>query len=91
MTSDINNDAELIPNHAEAWNLAHFKRGSSNLARAYIDMREKLDRLAKQVELCGKESAGIFQIAAIHSCPYTGPNWVKELEAAKNVLAAVDD
>lgn len=40
MASDIDDDAELIPNHNEAWSLAHFKRGNSNLARAYIELRQ---------------------------------------------------
>ena len=50
-------------------------------------LREALAALINRVELCGKESAGVFQIAALHGCAYTGPNWVNELEAAKNVLA----
>jgi hypothetical protein len=40
MANDINDDAELIPNHNEAWSLAHFKRGTSNLARAYVELRD---------------------------------------------------
>lgn len=40
MASDINDDAELIPDHCKAWSLAHFRRGSSNMARAYIELRE---------------------------------------------------
>jgi hypothetical protein len=31
--------------HAEAWDLAHFKQGQSNLARCYIDLRNAV-RLA---------------------------------------------
>ena len=91
MANDINDDAELLPDHAEAWSLAHHKRGTSNMARAYIDMRETLAALAKQVKICGEASAGVFQIAAIHHHPYSGPNWVKELEKADHVLSAVDD
>lgn len=55
------------------------------LAKA-AKLRDALTALADQIELCGKESAGIFQIAAIHNCPYTGPNWVKELEVARAAL-----
>lgn len=51
-----------------------------------VDRTLALKMLVDQVELCGKESAGIFQIAAIHGCEYRGPNWVKELEAAKAAL-----
>lgn len=40
MVSDIDDDAELIANHNEAWSLAYMKRGTSNLARAYIELRE---------------------------------------------------
>ena len=40
MATDVDDDAELIPNHNEAWSLAHYKRGSSNMARAYIELRE---------------------------------------------------
>lgn len=40
MANDINDDSELIPNHNEAWSLAHFKRGTSNMARAYIELRQ---------------------------------------------------
>lgn len=40
MASDINDDAELIPDHNEAWSLAIMKRGTSNMARAYVELRE---------------------------------------------------
>lgn len=32
--------AQETPNHNEAWNLAHFRRAGSNLARAYIELRD---------------------------------------------------
>lgn len=28
------------PDHADAWNVAHHKRAESNLARAYIELRQ---------------------------------------------------
>lgn len=40
MASDIDDYAELIPNHNEAWSLAVMKRGTSNMARAYVELRE---------------------------------------------------
>lgn len=46
MANDINDDAELIPNHNEAWSLAHFRRGTSNLARAYVELRELAARFS---------------------------------------------
>lgn len=53
MANDINDDAEMMPNHGEAWSLAHHKRGTSNLARAYIEMRETLAAARK---LIGKQT-----------------------------------
>lgn len=51
-------------------------------------LRAALLALADRMELCGKESAGVFQYAAIHGCQYNGPNWVEELEAARAALKA---
>ena len=54
-------------------------------------LRETLRALVDQVKLCGKESAGIFQIAALHGCEYRGPNWVTELAVAESVLAELPE
>jgi hypothetical protein len=42
----MSDDAELIPNHNEAWLLAIHKRGISNIARAYIELRELAARFS---------------------------------------------
>lgn len=34
-------EATLIPDHNEAWSLACHRQTESNLARAYIDLRQK--------------------------------------------------
>lgn len=61
MASDIDDDAELIANHNEAWSLAHFKRGTSNMARAYIELRE-LARRARLGNLSQPEDARLNSI-----------------------------
>jgi hypothetical protein len=61
MANDINDDAEMNPNHNEAWSLAHFKRGTSNLARAYIELRE-LARRARLGNLGPEEDARLSSI-----------------------------
>lgn len=39
------------PDHHDAWNVANHRKAGSNLARAYIELRELCDRIEKAMPL----------------------------------------
>lgn len=48
-----------------------------------------LAALLDKLDAIGKAQASVFQMAAIHGCPYTGPTWVDEYADARATLASL--
>lgn len=48
-----------------------------------------LRSLVAKVDECTEASIGIFRIAAIHGCAYSGPNYKTEMDEARAVLATL--
>ena len=49
-------------------------------------LRHALTGLVEVLPKIEAASSAAFAIASVHGCPYRGPNWKRELEAAREAL-----
>lgn len=49
-------------------------------------LREALEKLVAKLDAMEKPVNGCIAVSAMHGCPYLGPNWKDEMEAAKSAL-----